>query len=65
MLTLTPLSDVLLAGKLQLLGTKSVFKHQDLQMLVLKLLQVWVMFIQLKLWVPVTRHNFKWVHFLM
>ena len=40
---------------------KCVFEHAELQMFDLKLLQIWVIFTHLELWVVVARHNYKWV----
>ena len=43
---------------------KCVFKHQDLQMFGPKF-DKYLLFTQLKLWVKVASHNFKWVIFLI
>ena len=49
--------------KSQLLGIKGLFKHQYLQILGFKLLQILPIFTHLKLWVAVARHTFEWVIF--
>ena len=38
---------------------------KDLQMFGPELLQIWVCFTHLKMWVTVARHNFKWVKMLI
>ena len=38
-----------------------MFIYQDMQIFGLKLSKICTIFIDLKLWVAVARHNFKWV----
>ena len=47
--------------KSQLLGTKCVLEHPRFANDWSKIIQIWVIFTHLKLWVAIARHNFKWV----
>ena len=63
-LTLSPLNTPILILKLFSWLTKSMILGMKwvLQMIGLKI-NTWVIFIHLKLWVAVARHNLKWVKF--
>ena len=49
--------SVLLADQITVIWNESVFEHQDLQMFLCEIKQIWVISTHLKLWVAVAKVN--------